>query len=394
MAQRRRTWHSLSIRGRDLRDTDDDTTNSRDEMIRSLFGLSDEAISVWPGLYAVCDQMEESFRELVAGGDALDLGVINRLVPGSRDNCWQFCRAVIGAVGELQEGEASLEKIYQMLPNRQLSFSAQVGTVERSSQGGRRPVAKMFRDFRLQPQSREADATSHYGPEDQNVLYESSLNYFTLHKIGHVRIEWVNTLIDHLRFDRITKELFPVPGDVFADSPRDDPATVYREVLLSYRLLFGQSSRSRDLARGLLAEAGKKGQDDPFLYAICTANLSRSVWQRFCKFGTRSSSLPPSIFPPYILDVDGSILESDTYSARHDFPVFGNRLLVLQRYSLRQQPSRVRDLWRDRRNPLQWYTFWAVLWVGGLSLILSAVQVGLAAGQLYYASPEARQIRQ
>jgi len=98
-----------------LRDTDDDTTNSRDEMIRSLFGLSDEAISVWPGLYAVCDQMEESFRELVAGGDALDLGVINRLVPGSRDNCWQFCKAVIRAVGELQEGEASLEKIYQML---------------------------------------------------------------------------------------------------------------------------------------------------------------------------------------------------------------------------------------------------------------------------------------
>jgi len=65
----------------------------------------------------------------------------------------------------------------------------------------------MFRDFRLQPQSREADATSHYGPADQDVLYESSLNYFTLHKIGHVRIEWVNTLIDHLRFDRSARIL-------------------------------------------------------------------------------------------------------------------------------------------------------------------------------------------
>lgn len=30
--------------------------------------------------------------------------------------------------------------------------------------------------------------------------------------------------------------------------------------------------------------------------------------------------------------------------------------MAVQQYNPRQQPSRVRDLWRDRRNPLQWYS--------------------------------------
>lgn len=87
------------------------------------------------------------------------------------------------------------------------------------------------------------------------------------------------------------------------------------------------------------------------------------------------SLLPSSIFPFSALDIDNQLQESDIYSVRDDFPILGARLLILQHYNMRQQPSRVRDLWRDRRNPLQWYTFWAVLWIGGVTIVLAVLQV-------------------
>lgn len=57
---------------------------------------------------------------------------------------------------------------------------------------------------------------------------------------------------------------------------------------------------------------------------------------------------------------------------------------MLQRFIMTQQPSRVRDMWHDRRNPLQWYTFWAVLWVGGASILLGVLQLLVASAQLYF----------
>jgi hypothetical protein len=42
-------------------------------------------------------------------------------------------------------------------------------------------------------------------------------------------------------------------------------------------------------------------------------------------------------------------------------------------------------LWRDRRNPLQWYTFWAVLVVGGVSILLSFLQLVVSVAQLVVA---------
>jgi sterol desaturase/sphingolipid hydroxylase (fatty acid hydroxylase superfamily) len=78
------------------------------------------------------------------------------------------------------------------------------------------------------------------------------------------------------------------------------------------------------------------------------------------------------------------LIESNTYSARDDFPVFGQRLLALQRYNRRHQPSKITDLWRNRQNPLQWYTFWAVLVVGGSGLLLAILQLIIGVLQLVY----------
>ncbi|KAI3551736.1 hypothetical protein CABS01_04533 [Colletotrichum abscissum] len=119
--------------------------------------------------------------------------------------------------------------------------------------------------------------------------------------------------------------------------------TLEQEVLVSYRLLFGQSARA------------KKEVD----------KLPRGIWPVGCRDFEQEK-----------------LLESDVYSAQSDFPRLGYRLINLQRFSLRHKPRRLTDLWRDRRNPLQWYTFWAVLWVGGAGIILDIIQTILAGVQV------------
>lgn len=45
----------------------------------------------------------------------------------------------------------------------------------------------------------------------------------------------------------------------------------------------------------------------------------------------------------------------------------------------------VRTMVRDRRDPTQWYTLWAVLFIGSISLVVSFAQLALAAVQVAYA---------
>lgn len=175
---------------------------------------------------------------------------------------------------------------------------------------------------------------------------------------------------------------------------------MYREVLLSYRLLFGQSHASRKLLLAMikgwsnhstpdshrLLKADHSEKVDPFLKTLCTVSLY-SGWRSFT-FGLGKHARPRiegSLFPLSALTVDDELIESDTYSAQDDFPTFGNRLLALQRYNMRRQPSKVRDLWRDRRNPLQWYTFWAVIVVGAVGLLLAFLQLAVGLVQMAYA---------
>ena len=89
-------------------------------------------------------------------------------------------------------------------------------------------------------------------------------------------------------------------------------------------------------------------------------------------------SYPSEIWPITCRTMEGRLQQCDVYSARDDFPRLGPRLVRLQQFNSRQRPSRLTDLWRDRRNPLQWYTFWAVVLVGGLSNILALLQLLVA----------------
>lgn len=148
-----------------------------------------------------------------------------------------------------------------------------------------------------------------------------------------------------------------------------------REVLLSYRLLFGQDHASRRHIRkvGRRQNAPKPEQYDQLLDTLC--GQTTHVCARH---------LPTCLWPESCRGPDGRLLKQDVYSTALDFPILGRRLLRLQAFDERQQPARIRDLWLDRRSTLQWYAFWAVLIIGGLTILLTILQLVVACVQLKY----------
>lgn len=142
---------------------------------------------------------------------------------------------------------------------------------------------------------------------------------------------------------------------------------------MSYRLLFGQSQSARKLAKTSLRMLEEKDaiEYDPLLDLLCAQPRNSQI-----------RTLPVSLWPVSCRSFEHTLQEESAYNSQDDFPMFGQRLAKLQEFNLRQQPNKLRDLWRDRRNPLQWYTFWAVLVFGSCSLLLTLLQLMIAVAQL------------
>ncbi|KAL7892246.1 hypothetical protein HDV63DRAFT_272276 [Trichoderma sp. SZMC 28014] len=281
----------------------------------------------------------------------------------------------------------------------------------------KQPIQTMFRKFSRFTPTRWRHPLGAPAPSVMPVSLEvSCLNYQTLSVIGKIHLVWVSDLNSHLDFDANKRQLciFRFPSfcalsilagkaapesgtlvkeltrqlcgagegadgadlDVKAEEPFR-AEQLHQEVMMSYRLLFGQKRGSRRLAGRVLKRQkdGKKKalEHDTLLDVVCTQAYNR---------GGPVSRLPPALWPVTCLSFDGILQENTSYSSIDDFPIFGNRLAKLQEFTLRQHPSELTDLWRDRRNPLQWYTFWAVLIVGGVSIFLSIVQAGVSIAQL------------
>lgn len=60
--------------------------------------------------------------------------------------------------------------------------------------------------------------------------------------------------------------------------------------------------------------------------------------------------------------------------------MFGDRLLVLKTLL---KPNGIRGLWKDKRDSLQWYTFWAVVCLGCFGAIVAVLQLALSAVQAW-----------
>ncbi|KAK0728334.1 hypothetical protein B0T26DRAFT_672878 [Lasiosphaeria miniovina] len=99
-----------------------------------------------------------------------------------------------------------------------------------------------------------------------------------------------------------------------------------------------------------LRDEGRADEYDELLNLVCAHPYDRKV-----------RALPASLWPVTCRDLEGHVQEQGSYSSQGDFPFLGQRLAKLQEFTHRQQPSELWDLRRDRRNLLQWYTFWAVM---------------------------------
>ncbi|KAI1737182.1 hypothetical protein F4680DRAFT_468382 [Xylaria scruposa] len=278
----------------------------------------------------------------------------------------------------------------------------------------RRPVHRIFQQFRKTMKTTRWRHPVCENEEPYAILHVSSLEYSTLMEIGKIQVVWVSNISSHLDFDAVNRKLsiFRFPSFcalvILGSSRREDQQAsslipclellralhgadygadahefkdddnryiqLHREVLMSYRLLFGQTLKSRRQAKAVLQKQKRDQprQYDAFLEALCT-RPSRDKMVR---------TIPQEIWPATCHNFDGLLQEESTYSSQDDFPLFGQRLVKLQTFSRRQQPSKLTDLWRDRRDTLQWYTFWAVLVVGGLSILLSVLQLSVSIAQL------------
>jgi hypothetical protein len=133
-----------------------------------------------------------------------------------------------------------------------------------------------------------------------------------------------------------------------------DVTQLLHEILLSYRLLFGQDKNSRRLFQSMEVFKGESFEDY-LLTELCDSKTL--TLPTLCK-------------------------EREFYRLSRDFPILRSRIAVLQQQMTNLKPRGWREIWNDKRDSAQWYTFWAVIVFGGTGIALSFIQAVLQALQL------------
>ena len=224
--------------------------------------------------------------------------------------------------------------------------------------------------------------------EDQDVLKEIihvssiSFNAKLLSRVGKLHIKWTDVLACHLELDISSNTLyiFRYPSFCLANLSESDQETskttlqactatsiaywaniqevndLLRETLLSYRLIFGQSKTSRKFFKTLRPFEGiPKDGVDKYLGMLCSKE---------------KNPLP-----------DG-LSQSEVYDLRKHFPVLRCKIAIIVNRLSMKQPRTWKQIWSDRRDSPNWYTFWALLLFGGVGMTLAFIQVMLQIVQI------------
>jgi hypothetical protein len=155
-----------------------------------------------------------------------------------------------------------------------------------------------------------------------------------------------------------------------SDQTRNQPFDDYcREVLITLGIIFAQDGRLRKevLKR---ADGNWRTPADPAWQSALQGDV---IMREICTKRWREHLFFDYLESPPI---------RSNYSPRVDFPYLGEKLLRLQGYMETQSPNDFRTLVFDRRVPLRFWTFVLVIGIGGVSLVLNMVQIGLTAAQL------------
>lgn len=163
------------------------------------------------------------------------------------------------------------------------------------------------------------------------------------------------------------------------------------------------SSRARKILKHLLSTPvpstlvrGKTENARPrhFRHVWWPINRALSTLRCF----TRRIPLPSTLSdhlaagPPYSLDLcwhleniltpyPALVGESESMRSFSHFPRFSSRLREIKFYMDNQRPSGWYQMWKDKRDRVQYVTFWAVLVFGTISIILALVSVAVSSAQ-------------
>ncbi|KAI1311977.1 hypothetical protein F5Y03DRAFT_261378 [Xylaria venustula] len=251
-----------------------------------------------------------------------------------------------------------------------------------------RPMDELLSAFgETVPLGRAAAQQTKNDPYSASVKFHvSCLNAATLQSIAKVKFIWVDTISAHLDFDPTVPALylFRSPSFCKLQATEDSILALFikdaytsmdelpggisvtdlmNEIILSYKLIFCEERSSRKLyrlrERNQASIKGQRGEpvSDPVLDRACGFDLPVSI----LSFGE-----------PF----------RETYHAESNFPILRERLLKLSLYVDGIQPNHVTSLWTDRRDMRLWYTFWAVLIIGGINIVQSFISIFLSAAQV------------
>lgn len=213
---------------------------------------------------------------------------------------------------------------------------------------------------------------------DIKTVGPATLNASLLTCLGQVNLKWTDSLACHLELDTAsnTLYLFRYPTFCVANlcekgfqrtdgavlhacakpsiaksqwATSDDISHMLLETLASYRLLFGQSKPARQLFRSLAPFEGIPPEGhDALLTELCGRKNCKKLSECY---------------------------DRDNYDLIHDFPVLRCRISTLQYHLSTLKPRTWNELWQDKRDSAQWFTFWTVLILGGSGVLLSFLQV-------------------
>ncbi|KAK0627598.1 hypothetical protein B0T14DRAFT_420955 [Immersiella caudata] len=165
--------------------------------------------------------------------------------------------------------------------------------------------------------------------------------------IGGIKIKWTNNIVDHLLLsdDDQTVFVFHYSGFLQFQQGLESPLfseSFVKETLRTLALLFPQNdTKTRRWLQGQIAEH----KLDPAV--ACCGNL-RAQTRRF-----------------------------------EQFSYWRDRLIILKQAFDESSPRGLRQWWNDRRNSVQWYTFWVAIWVFAMTVFFGLMQSVTGVLQVY-----------
>ncbi|KAJ4258935.1 hypothetical protein NW762_008022 [Fusarium torreyae] len=194
----------------------------------------------------------------------------------------------------------------------------------------------------------------HFGEQPllnfDHVKLPKAFNGWSLEKVGGIKISFESNLADHLRLVEDDSKVLVFPFASFLESQRLKgeeslfPSGFAEETLRTLALLFPQS---------LVNGSG-------------TSRKSRKSW-------FRNLCLKRSTF-----QIDKRLGRCGTLHAEDrqikDFVFWRDRLVILKQAYDEATPTSLPQIWHDKRNGVQWYTFWLVILVFFVTTVFSVLQ--------------------